>query len=347
MAPREADTVLSHRATARRRFLRGQLGLALVGPMLARAAVPRETLTKRAIAFGTHISITVAGMDKPLAERAINAALAEVAAVDAAVSLHSGRSPLALLNRTGRVAEPSLHLRRLLQQACHWSELTAGGFDVTVQPLWQMHFAASVRGEGPRAAALERCRELIDWRGIDLGPTDVSFARPGMQATLNGLAQGYASDCAWDVLKAHGVEHALIDAGEWRAAGRPQTSRSWQMGVRNPRAGASSPGLLDVVALDDAALASSGDDAFCFTPDRRLHHILDPRTGWSPSELAGATVLASDACTADAVSTACMVLGVERSLALAQQHRGIELLLVRKNGEVLLSGGWPGSRRAT
>ena len=42
-------------------------------------------------------------------------------------------------------------------------------------------------------------------------------SKPGMALTLNGIAQGYAGDLARAALQAHGIEHALIDTGEWSA----------------------------------------------------------------------------------------------------------------------------------
>lgn len=75
-----------------------------------------------------------------------------------------------------------------------------------------------------------------------------------MRLTLNGLSQGFAADRAWEALAALGVRTALVDAGEWRAAGQPGAS-----------ACAGAPGLADI-ALQDAA-ASSGIDGFRFSAD--------------------------------------------------------------------------------
>lgn len=262
--------------------------------------------------------------------------------IDAATSLHSPGSALAELNRAGRTLAGHPDLTALFRLAQHWGEASAGAFDVTVQPLWQRHFAASVAGRALGPAELEQTRSLIDRHGIRIDGDMIGFARTGMQATLNGLAQGYASDQAWEVLKAHGIEHALVDAGEPRVMGMNAQGRHWQLGVRHPAASKARAALADIVDLRDAALASSGDAGFSFTPDRRLHHILDPRTGRSPPELSGVTILAPTACAADALSTACMVMGVERSLALLSRLTGVEALLLRKDGLRVATPGWPG-----
>lgn len=339
--------------STRRRFLRGSLGLAAAasGTPLAALAGMRQwqhepRLTLRALAFGTRVSVTVLGPAPREAHAAATAALRRIAEIDAATSLHTPGSALARLNREGLALGADADLLALFRQAVSWGRATAGAFDVTVQPLWRRHFAASVLGRAIPPAELERVRSLVDWRGIRIDGDAIGFGRSGMQATLNGLAQGYASDEAWAVLRAHGVEQGLVDAGEPRAVGLNGDGHGWRIGVRAPAAAPDAATLADLVELRDAALATSGDDGMSFTPDRRLHHILDPGTGVSPPELSAVTVLAPNACMADALSTACMVMGCERSLAFLSAISGVEALLIRKKGDRLATPGWPGRRRS-
>lgn len=313
----------------RRRFLRGSLGLAVAVPFGA-AASQAQQVSRSALAFGTRVKVTIASVPEPEAIAAADAALAEIRAIEAAVGLHASNSALARLNREGRIdGSASPHLATLMRKSVEWSARTEGAFDVTVQPLWQRYFAAWVHGCLPSARELEHARSLIGWRDIRIDDDgSVAFMRPGMKATLNGLAQGYATDRAWDVLKARGIVHALVDAGEPRAAGYADGvlgGRPWRLGLRD-----SGAALSDVIDLRDAALASSGDDGFAFTPDRRLHHILDPHSGRSPNELSAVHVIAADACTADALSTACMVMGVDRSSELVNTLHDTKVLMVRK-----------------
>lgn len=324
------------------------MALAFAGPSMPFAAAGRPRgqieeprVTVRALAFGTRVAVTIVGWPVPEARSAASAALRRIAEVDALTALHAPSSALAQLNRDGQTHLVNADLTILFQHARHWSKASAGAFDITVQPLWQRHFAASVAGRAASPVELERARSLVDWRGIELSGSKISFARAGMMATLNGLAQGYASDQAWAVLKGLGVRHALVDAGEPLAMGRNDRGRLWQLGVRQPASTSATAMLADIVELRDAALATSGDDGFCFTPDRRLHHILDPGSGYSPPELSGVTVLAPDACTADALSTTCMVMGVERSLALLSTLGGVEAVLIRKDGTRVTTPGWP------
>ncbi len=351
---------MNPRAAGRRRFLRGSLGLACVvaaadtGAAATRAALPERMAgpvaggwRRHTLALGTRVSVTVAGLPPPQADAAAQAALAEIRRVEAAASLFNGSALLSRLNRAGELTTDDPHLMRLLQAADHWWQASGGAFDPSVQPLWQLHQAAALRGGLAAAADIEQRLALVGWSAVQRealadGRSRIVLPRPGMALTLNGIAQGYASDRAWAVLREHGVEHALVDAGEWRAQGRSAAGRPWRLGLRDALLPTAAPArLLQAVAVQDASLASSGIGAAPFSADGSLHHLLDPRSGRSPQELAGATVLAPDACSADALSTSCMLLGVDAALALLERLPGVEALLQRSDGALVRTSGWP------
>src|SRR5690606_29927365 len=96
---------------------------------------------------------------------------------------------------------------------------------------------------------------------------------------------------------------------------------------------------LGVVELR-GSIASSGDYVHAFTPDRRLHHILDPRTGRSPERASGTTVTAPTALDADAASTTAFVLGPEAGIAFLEGLPGVEGVLVTKDGERFATRGF-------
>jgi thiamine biosynthesis lipoprotein len=53
-----------------------------------------------------------------------------------------------------------------------------------------------------------------------------------------------------------------------------------------------------------------------FTDDKRVHHIINPKTGFSPIDLASSSILAPSVAKADGLATATMVLGPEKSVEL-------------------------------
>ena len=122
------------------------------------------------------------------------------------------------------------------------------------------------------------------------------------------------------------------------ATGGAESRRDpWTVAVEDPRGAGATAGL---VRLGGACIATSGDYLHSFTEDRRHHHIIDPRTGYSPEHSSAVTVTARRAMEADALSTAVMVLGGPDGLALLDHFPGTELMAVDKRGGRTLSSGF-------
>jgi thiamine biosynthesis lipoprotein len=287
-----------------------------------------------ALAFGTTISIAVRHADPEAAQQAIAAALGEARRVDALMSLHQPPSQVFRLNRDKVLHGPDPHLLAVLEHARTLSRLTQGAFDITVQPLWRAFDAAHGL---PPATERQRAQRLVGWTQVQAGPERVVLARPGMAITLNGLAQGYATDLALAALRRHGICHALVDTGEYGALGRAE-GRPWHLGIRDPRR---DDAVAANVVMDGRCIATSGDYASAFTSDLRHHHIFDPASGDSPTELSSVTVLAPTGLEADGLSTAFMVMGARRAHALAAHLPGVDLLTIGKDGARWKSSGFP------
>jgi thiamine biosynthesis lipoprotein len=310
------------------------LHAALVGlpAMVLAADAPPPVLHRRpGIAFGTTVAVTVADPDPALAERALDAAYAEIRLVERLTGLFREGGTLARLNRDGRLTDPPPELLDLLRLAQALHAASGGAFDVTVQPLWRCYADALATGRLPTGAALAKARARVDAAGLELGRDSVRLLGPGMAVTLNGIAQGYATDRVLARLRALGIRHAFVDTGELGLIGRRGNGEPWTIAL---------PGQ-GLLRLAGGCLATSSDAELAFTPDRRLHHILDPRTGVSPTELAAATVLAPTGALADGLSTALMLTGAEAGLAMLGHFPGTEALLVAKTGEVRATPGFP------
>lgn len=226
----------------------------------------------------------------------------------------------------------------MLRRAREYGQLTDGAFDISVEPLLAAYRRSVEGGAALPEAERQRLLHLIDFRAIQLEPSRVQFAKRGMAITLDGIAKGYVIDEGARVLRSLSFDQILVEVGGDLLSG-PPGDRPWRVGIRAPR-GAASGDWMGVALLMDSAMASSGDYLNAFTQDYRLHHILDPRRGVSPAELASVSVLAPTAMDADALSTALMVLGFQAGLELVEQLPGVEALLVGKNLQVAASSGF-------
>ena len=162
----------------------------------------------------------------------------------------------------------------------------------------------------------------------------------GMGVTLNGIAQGFATDRVLDVLRQHGIESALVDTGELGTVGNKESGAPWTVGIQDPRR---SDAFVSIATLDGRSLATSGDYATAFSADFSYHHIFDPATGRSPQAFRSVSVVASSGLDADALSTAAFVLGLPNGLRLIDEWPGADAMFVLKDGSVQATAGFPGS----
>ncbi len=323
-------------ALSRRRVIRvvaATSGLGVVGALGVLAGRNREAAAAlyqwQGLALGADASLLIGHPDDGHARRLIDLARTEIERLEGIFSLYRSDSALSRLNAAGELRDPPLELVALLDQARKWGELSDGAFDVTIQPLWRLystHFSRPGADPlGPPEAAVAAARELVDYRAIEISAERLAFARPGMAVTLNGIAQGEITDRVAALLAAEGLEHALIDLGEFRALSSHPAGRPWRVGVEDPqRSGA----LLTEVALPGRAIASSATTGTRFDAEGRHHHLFDPRSGRPSRGLVGASVIARRARDADAYSTALLAspeplaletvapLGIERVLTV-------------------------------
>lgn len=334
------ETCAAARPLGRRRFIAiaGAAAGAALLPGASAAATPVHRW--RGVALGADASILLAHPDRDAAERLIAACVAEVRRLEGIFSLYDAGSTLARLNRDGAVDTPPLELVELLARAGDISARTGGAFDVTVQPLWRRyadHFAAAGAGaeDSDLAPDVTDVLPLVDWRRIDVDPARVAFARPGMAATLNGIAQGFITDRIAALLESHGIRQVLVDLGEIRAVGRHPGGRPWRAGIDDPAAPGRLAGTLD---LADRALATSGGYGTVFDRAGRYGHLLDPRTGRTAPVARSISVLAPDATTADALSTAFSVMPVAEIRATLERFGGVGVYVAEARGMHVLRG---------
>ncbi|NVO12463.1 MAG: FAD:protein FMN transferase [Rhodoplanes sp.] len=287
----------------RRRFVAvtaAAAGFALLPAGLRPRADEGALVTWTGVALGAVASLRIHHPDRAEAERLVAAAVAETRRLEAIFSLWRDDSALAVLNRSGVLVAPPPELVTLLEACGRVNRLTGGVFDPTVQPLWDCyvaHFSAQGRDAGPPpAVSIAAALAKVGFDKLRLGRDRIAFARRGMAVTLNGIAQGFITDRVVALLRDAGLAHALVDMGEIRAIGDHPAHRPWHVALE----GAATQEI-DVV---DRAVATSAAAGFRFDTGGRCNHLFDPRTGGCADASRRVTVVADDATTADALSSA-------------------------------------------
>ncbi|HUR46460.1 MAG TPA: FAD:protein FMN transferase [Candidatus Saccharimonadales bacterium] len=318
----------------RRRFITLALGSAALAGF-APHLPPRnlKRFEEKSFALGSEISLIAYHEDEARARRAVAAAFKALDEIEDVLSLYRPDSQLCRLNRERIIRQPHPDLVAVLRNAVEWARLTDGAFDPTVQPLWKLQAS----GNPFDVAGLEAARSLVDWTRVHVSAEKIRLG-PGQEITLNGIAQGFAADRVREIFLAYGICHGLANTGEFCALGDKPDGKPWQIGVQHPRV---QDAYVTLASVTDRFLSTSGDYETKFTDDFSNHHIFDPSTGRSPTELSSVTVLAPTGMEADALSTAIFVLGSTRGFELAATRTNVDVLLVTKAGEVLATSSFP------
>jgi thiamine biosynthesis lipoprotein len=327
----------------RRRFLR-ILAVAGAGGLTWGLAWRRRRdhdrpLTMTRQLMGTVVNLTIAGYDHDAALAAASDCLGRMADLESVLSRFRPDSQVSRLNRDGRVDDADPALVDLVSRSATLSELTAGAFDITVEPVLRLYHERSSQGL-PATSAIEQALSRVDWRRLQVGEGSVRFIAPGMALTMDGIAKGYIVDAGVEVLHRHGLTDVMVEAGgDLLAVGKRSAQRPWRLAIAPPRSSMS--GATPIIELSNQAVATSGDSLHPFSPDYRHHHILDPARGYSSPDLASATVVAPDVTTADALATAMMVLTPDAALALTSHFPESHAYLVTKELDAVQTPSFP------
>jgi thiamine biosynthesis lipoprotein len=144
-------------------------------------------------------------------------------------------------------------------------------------------------------------------------------------------------DTSIAILRRLGIEHAVIAAGGDSHVMGERRGRPWSIAIRDPR---DAKRVVAVLPLRDTSISTSGDYERYFERDGvRHHHLIDPKTGTSPSALRSVTILAADGLTSEALSKCVFVMGLTRGMRLVESLPGVDAVAVDAAGALFFSSG--------
>ncbi len=229
----------------------------------------------------------------------------------------------------------------VIKEGIRIGHLSDGAFDITIAPLvslWQIgQDAPAIPGEEEISAILP----LIEYSKIQIDSEgQVFLPHEGMGIDLGGVAKGYAAGKIAELLKSRGISHALLDfGGDIAAVGSKPNGSPWRIGIQDPAANRGI--LLGIIEIADQSVVTSGVyERYFFLDGIRYHHILDPDQGYPVRNgLTSVTVITKDPATADALSTAAFVLGLEKGTTLIASINDTEAIFVYEDKQVFLTDG--------
>ena len=271
--------------------------------------------------------------DDAIDVEAARAALDEADAVESMLTVFRDTSEVVELNRRAAsaptVASPELFA--LLQRSAEIHDQTGGAFDVTATPLSRCWGFLKRDGRVPTDTEIARVKANVGMRHVtlDAARRTVSFARRGVEMSFGAIGKGHALDRMAGVLRSHGARRALLSAGRSSVLAIGGRGRGWPIDVR-PLLSNHTVGRL---WIRDGAIGTSGaGEQFIVVDGKRYGHVLDPRTGRPASGVLGASVVTRDAASADALSTAFLIGGMELARGYCDGHPDTLAIVVDEQG---------------
>ena len=264
---------------------------------------------------------------------------------DTTFSVYIGESMISRINNNDTTIRLTPQFCYFLEKSKYVSSITDSMFDITVAPLvnaWKFGPDTAKGSIVPTAKQIDSIRQFVGMDKFSVQNNRFIKSDPRVQIIGNAIAQGYSTDLIAQYLENLGVENYLVDVGcEMRAKGVNAKGNTWTIGITRPEEGIDEKSLessFDVaVELDNRSLATSGNyRKFYYEDGRKFSHTINPKTGQTiPSDLLSATVFATECIEADAIATACMVMGVEKSKQFFARHPEYGALLIFDGGDSL------------
>ncbi|MEW6594227.1 MAG: FAD:protein FMN transferase [Thermodesulfobacteriota bacterium] len=334
--------------TQRRSFLKlsGLLGLGAAGAALLPAAkaeaVPfgrnEYKVSRTKLAMGSFVAITAIHSSRDQAEQAIGLAFEEIDRLARLLSRHDSSTPVAHLNRTGNLQGAPLEVLEVVSRSLALHRETNGAFDITVKPILDLYQERFAKGVAPTEAEIAAVLPRVGVEHLRYEGGNIRLARQGMGITLDGIAPGYIVDRASEMLTRHGVVNHLINcSGDIRVSGTAAKGKPWTVAIQDPAKAKAYP---QVVRLTSGAISTSGDYELYYDREKMFHHIVDRRTGHSPTFVTSVTVTAPTIMEADALATALCVMEPAQGLALMNRRPGCASFQIGRDGRTMRSAGW-------
>lgn len=303
-------------------------------------AASEKIIEKTDLYMGTIVQIKaplVSGEDERLVNRVIEKAFNEIGRVERLFSAFKQDSEVSKINslHAGEVLKISAEVFDLIEKTIEYNKKTDGAFDITVKPLVDLWAGARAGQVMPSEGEIKEALAKVgsQFIALDGAKRTISFRKNGMAIDLAGVAKGYATDRAMQVLKENGVKNAIVNAGgDMHCLGSKSGTEPWIIGIQHPRDKAK---VLTELKLRDKAVDTSGDYEKYFVLDgKRYSHIIDPRSGFPVGDdVVSATAIAGDSTKADIFATALCVLG-RKGIGVAEVS-GVDALIVFKKGDGL------------
>ncbi|NLM00194.1 MAG: FAD:protein FMN transferase [Treponema sp.] len=231
----------------------------------------------------------------------------------------------------------------VIKSAYEMAKKTDGAFEPTIGPLSKLWNVTSELPKVPSQDEIAKMLPHVNWQNLqlDVDEKSVFLKKEKMMLDLGGIAKGFATDKTVALLKKWGVKKALIDYGGniYAYGSKDKENPLWKIGIKNPLE--PDGGAVLRIDLKDKAVITSGIyERFFEEEGEKFHHIIDGKTGYcAKTDVASVTIVSDNATEADAYSTACLVMGLEKGIHFLESKTSVEGIFITEQRKIFTTKG--------
>ena len=296
--------------------------------------------TEVLILMGSRFEITAYSEDTILLDSAIQTSINEIKRIENLISEWKETSLISKINKNAGIqaVEVPDELYFLIKRSIKVSNLTDGAFDISwaaARNIWKFD---SNMTEIPDSGIIKSMINLVNYQNIILNEENKSvfLKEKGMAIGFGAIGKGYAANRAKYVMQQIGIDNGIVIAGgDLIAWGNAEEHKLWHIGIANPENPSKAIAWFEIGNM--AVVTSGNYERFVMINGKRYSHIIDPRNCYPVEGLQSVSIICSDAELADALATAVFVMGKEKGMALINQLKGIECIMVDVEGNIISS----------
>jgi thiamine biosynthesis lipoprotein len=253
-------------------------------------------------------------------------------AVDLSMSTYMEESLISKINRNESMQTDSLFLR-VFETAMIIASETNGAFDPTIAPVvnyWGFGFEEITDKD---ESILEDLMHSVAYENLSIKDSLIVKSDPNTQIDFNAIAQGFTVDLVGEHLQKLGITNFMIEiGGELKCNGLNADGELWRIGIDKPSENIQKDRFQAIIEVANKSVASSGNYRKFKVDEEtgmKYAHTIDPKTGRPvQTNLLGVTIVTESCMKADAIATACMVMGLEDSKVYLTNHPEIDALFI-------------------
>jgi thiamine biosynthesis lipoprotein len=309
--------------------------------LLSACNISLDKVTLNGYTMGTTYSISYVSEKITVSQPKLDSILEDL---NLSLSTYIDSSTISKANLAQDTFNMDPHFCSVISEALIISDETKGAFDCTVLPLVNAYGFGSENKKELNKRELYDIKNTVDYNTLKIVCTSNSCmlikADKNTQIDLSAIAKGYAVDVLANYLDSLGVHDYLVEiGGEVRFKGLNEIGQYWRIGVLRPDTGVSNKNYIMVLSSEQMCLATSGNYRNYYWKDDVLFtHTINPQTGLPASnDLLSVTISASSCMSADAIATACMVMGKDEAIEFVESKDAVGAILFYTEGDSIIA----------